>query len=70
MKLYKVTDIELYLDEVGDGDPEWTLSEQEQFVLNQRCLGRWKAKDENDLRDIIFKAFGYHVESIKWEEKE
>ena len=69
MKLYKVTDIELYLSEVGDGDPECTLSEQEQFVLNQRCLGRWRAKDKDDLCDVIFEAFGYHVESIKWEEK-
>ena len=44
MKLFYVTDIELYLTEVGDGDPELQLTQQEEYVLNQRCLGRWKAK--------------------------
>ena len=44
MKIYKVTDIELYTTEVGDGDPELQLTQQEEYVLNQRCLGRWRAK--------------------------
>ena len=45
MELYKVTDIELYTTEMGDGIPEFMLSDQEVYVLNQRCLGRWKAKN-------------------------
>lgn len=54
MNKYKVTDIDLYLCEVGDGDPEWQLSQQEEYVLNQRCIGsRWKAKDEDDLINQI-----------------
>ena len=40
MKLFYVTDIVLYLTEVGDGDPELQLTQQEEYVLNQRCLGR------------------------------
>ena len=34
MKLFLVTDIELYTTEMGDGDPEWMLSDQEVYVLN------------------------------------
>ena len=49
MNKYLVTDIDLYLCEIGDGDPEFQLSQQEEYVLNQRCKGtRWKAKDEDD----------------------
>ena len=66
MKLYLVTDIELYTIEMGDGDPEWMLSDQEVYVLNQRCLGRWKAKDEDDLRDQIFDFSGFPVETIDY----
>ena len=45
MELYKVTDIELYTTEMGDGIPEFMLSDQAVYVLNQRCLGRCKAKN-------------------------
>ena len=48
MNKYHVTDIDLYLCEIGDGDPQWQLSQQEEYVLNRRCLGRWKAKDDKD----------------------
>ena len=41
---YLVTDIDLYLSEVGDGDPLWQLTKQEEYVLHRRCLGRWTAK--------------------------
>ena len=61
---FLVTDIELYLTEVGDGGPELQLTQQEEYVLNQRCLGRWKAKDEDDLRDQIFDFSGFPVETI------
>ena len=64
---FLVTDIELYLTEVGHPDPELQLTQQEEYVLNQRCLGRWKAKDEDDLRDQIFDFSGFPVETIKYE---
>ena len=67
MKHYQVTEIELYLSEVGDGDPELQLTQQEEYVLNQRCLGRWKAKNEDDLKDQIFDFIGYHAEHLKYE---
>ena len=66
---YNVTDIELYLCEVGDGDPDLQFTAQEEYVMHQRSLGRWKAKDEDDLRDQIFNFIGYHAESIKYEVK-
>ena len=66
MKLFLVTDIELYTTEVGDGDPELMLSDQEVYVLNQRCLGRWRAKDEDDLREKIFDFSGFPVETIDY----
>ena len=66
MKLFLVTDIELYTSEMGDGDPEWMLSDQEVYVLNQRCLGRWRAKDEDDLREKIFDFSGFPVETIDY----
>ena len=66
MKLFLVTDIELYTTEMGDGDPEWMLSDQEVYVLNQRCLGRWKAKNEDDLREKIFDFSGFPVETIDY----
>ena len=64
---YLVTDIDLYLCEVGDGDPDLQFTQQEEYVMHQRCLGRWKAKNEDDLRDQIFNFIGYHVEDIKYE---
>ena len=47
---YLVTDIDLYLSEVGDGDPLWQLTKQEEYVLHRRCLGRWTANNEDDLK--------------------
>jgi len=66
---FLVKDIELYTTEMGDGDPEWMLSDKEVYVLNQRCLGRWKAKDEDDLKDQIFNFSGFPVETITYEVK-
>ena len=54
MKLFYVTYVDLYLSEVGDGDPDLQYTQQEEYVMHQRCLGRWKAKDEDDLKDKIF----------------
>ncbi len=66
MKIYHVTDIDLYLSEVGDGIPEFQLTQQEEYVLNRRCLGRWKAKSEADLRNQIEDFSGYPIESITY----
>ena len=33
---FLVKEIELYTVEMGDGDPEWMLSDKEVYVLNQR----------------------------------
>ncbi len=66
MNKYHVTDIDLYLCEIGDGDPQWQLSQQEEYVLNRRCLGRWKAKDEEDLLDQIFNLAGFPVETMTY----
>ena len=68
-KNYQVTEIELYLSEVGDGDPDLQFTAQEEYVMHQRCLGRWTAKDEDDLREKIFDFIGYHVEDISYEVK-
>ena len=67
MKHYQVTEIELYLSEVGDGDPDLQFTPQEEYVMHQRCLGRWKAKNEDDLKDQIFDFIGFPVETIKYE---
>ncbi len=66
---FLVKDIDLYLSEVGDGDPDLQFTDQEEYVMHQRCLGRWTAKDETDLRDQIFDFIGYPVESISYEVK-
>ena len=67
MKLFSVKHIELYLAEVGDGDPDLQFTPQEEYVMHQRCLGRWKAKNEDDLKDQIFDFIGFPVETIKYE---
>ena len=67
MKLFSVKHIELYLAEVGDGDPDLQFTPQEEYVMHQRCLGRWKAKNEDDLKDQIFDFIGFPVETIYYE---
>ena len=67
MKNYQVTEIELYLSEVGDGDPDLQFTPEEEYVMHQRCLGRWRAKNEDDLRDQIFDFSGFPVETIKYQ---
>ena len=66
MNKYHVTDIELYTTEMGDGDPEWMLSDKEVYVLNQRCLTRWEAKDEDDLIDRIEDFIGHPIETMTY----
>ena len=67
---FLVKEIELYTTEMGDGIPEFMLSDKEVYVLNQRCLGGWTAKNEDDLRDQIFDFSGFPVETIKYEVKQ
>ena len=69
MNKYHVTYIELYLSEVGDGDPELQFSDEEENEMHQKCLRRWRAKDEKDLKNKIEKFIGYPVESIKYKIK-
>ena len=69
MNLYKVKEIELYLSEVGDGDPELQYTQQEEYVMHQRCLGRWTARNEKHLKSRIEDFIGYPVEDIKYEVK-
>ena len=64
---YQVTEIELYLSEVGDGDPDLQFTPEEEYVMHQRCLGRWTAYNEDDLRNRIFDFIGYHAEHLKYE---
>ena len=67
MNKYHITDIELYTTEMGDGDPEFQLSQQEEYVLNQRCKGtRWKAKDEDDLINQIEDFIGHPIETMTY----
>lgn len=66
MNKYQITDMELYTTEMGDGDPEWMLSDKEVYVLNQRCIGRWKAKDEDDLLEQVFNLTGFPVETMTY----
>ena len=66
---FLVKDIELYLSEVGDGAPDLQFTAQEEYVMHRRCLGRWTAKDEDDLKEKIFDFIGYHPEFIDYEVK-
>ena len=66
-KNYQVTDIELYLCEVGDAAPDLQFTPQEEYVMHQRCLGRLTAYNEDDLRNRIYDFIGYHAESLTYE---
>ena len=66
-KLTLDEEIELYLSEVGDGDPDLQFTPEEEYVMHQRCLGRWTAYNEDDLRNRIFDFIGYHAEHLKYE---
>ena len=37
--------------------------------MHQRCLGRWTAKDVDDLKEKIYDFIGYHAEFIDYEVK-
>ena len=67
MKNYQVTEIELYLSEVGDGDPDLQFTPQEEYVMHQRCLGRWTAYNEDDLIEEVTCNAGWCIESIDYD---
>ena len=64
-----VKDIDLYLSEVGDGDPDLQFTQQEEDVMHRSCLGRWTARNEKHLKSRIEDFIGYPVESINYEVK-
>ena len=64
---YNVTDIEFYLDEVGDGIPEFQLTFDEEIAIRDSALGIWEAKNEDDLKELIINSIGYYPEKIDFE---
>ena len=65
--VYQVVVLIHSLSEVGDGDPDLQFTPQEEYVMHQRCLGRWTAYNEDDLKDRIYNFIGYHAEHLKYE---
>ena len=66
---YLVTDIEFYLDEIGDGDPSLQLTFDEEIAIRDLALGVWEANNENDLLDEITEETGYEITNIYYEVK-
>lgn len=64
---YNVTDIEFYLDEVGDGIPEFQLTFDEEIAIRDSALGIWEAKNEDDLKESIIDSIGYYPVKIDFE---
>ena len=64
---YNVTDIEFYLDEGGDGIPEFQLTFEEEIAIRDSALGVWEAKNEDDLKEEIIASIGYYPVKIDFE---
>ena len=64
---YNVTDIEFYLDEVGDGIPEFQITFEEEIAIRDSALGVWEAKNEDDLKEEIIASIGYYPVKIDFE---
>ena len=64
---YNVTDIEFYLDEVGDGIPEFQLTFEEEIAIRDSALGIWEAKNEDNLKELIINSIGYYPVKIDFE---
>ena len=64
---YNVTDIEFYLDEVGDGIPEFQLTFEEEIAIRDSALGVWEAENEDDLKEEIIASIGYYPVKIDFE---
>tara|TARA_B100001248_G_C27215453_1_gene377802 strand:- start:440 stop:649 length:210 start_codon:yes stop_codon:yes gene_type:complete len=65
--MYNVTDIEFYLDEVGDGIPEFQLTFDEEIAIRDSALGVYEADDEDDLKQEIIASSGYYPTKIHYE---
>ena len=64
---YNVTDIEFYLDEVGDGIPEFQLTFDEEIAIRDSALGVWEADNEDDLKEEIIASIGHYPVKIDFE---
>ena len=64
---YNVTDIEFYLDEVGDGIPEFQLTFDEEIAIRDSALGIWEAKIEDNLKELFINSIGYYPVKIDFE---
>jgi hypothetical protein len=63
---FNVTNIEFDFDEFGDGNPEWQLSQDDQYQTTYDSLGVWDADDEDDLIEEITTASGWCIKSIDY----
>ena len=64
---FLVTDIEFDFDEFGDGNPEWQLSQDDQYQTTYDSLGVWEADDEDDLIEEITTASGWCIKNIDYD---
>tara|TARA_R100001015_G_C4485791_1_gene64883 strand:- start:208 stop:420 length:213 start_codon:yes stop_codon:yes gene_type:complete len=64
---FNVTEIEFDFDEIGDGNPEWQLSQKERDDITLKNLGVWEADDEDDLVEEVTCASGYCIRKIDYE---
>ena len=64
---FLVTDIEFDFDEFGDGNPEWQLSQDDQYQTTYDSLGVWEADDEDDLIEEITTATGWCIKNIDYD---
>jgi len=64
---FLVTDIEFDFDEFGDGNPEWQLSQDDQYQTTYDSFGVWEADDEDDLIEEITAASGWCIKNIDYD---
>ena len=64
---FNVTEGEFDFDEIGDGNPEWQLTFDEEIEIRDLALGVWEADDEDDMIDEITTATGYLIKNIYYE---
>ena len=57
----------VWLDEFGDGNPEWQLTFDEETEIRDLALGVWEAEDEDDLIEEITSASGWCIRKIDYE---
>ena len=64
---FNVTEVEFDFDEIGDGNPEWQLTFDEEISVRDQALGVWEADDEDDLIEEVTTASGWCIKSIDYE---